>query len=62
MREIIAARKAISYGRTKLATETDEAKRDALLIPIKNAVSVLRSANQTFRPDTVEALKELGAW
>ena len=62
VREIIAARKAISYGRKKLATETDEAKRAALLIPVKNAVSVLRSANQTFRPDTVEALKELGAW
>ena len=62
VREIIAARKAISYGRKKLANETDEAKRAALLIPIKNAVSVLRSANQTFRPDTVEALKALGAW
>lgn len=62
VREIIAARKAISYGRKKLASETDEAKRAALLIPVKNAVSVLRSANQTFRPDTVEALKELGAW
>lgn len=62
VREIIAARKAISYGRKKLANETDEAKRAALLIPVKNAVSVLRSANQTFRPDTIEALKELGAW
>lgn len=62
VREIIAARKAISYGRKKLASETDEAKRAALLIPIKNAVSVLRSANQTFRPDTIDALKELGAW
>lgn len=62
VREIIAARKAISYGRKKLASETDEEKRAALLIPVKNAVSVLRSANQTFRPDTVEALKELGAW
>ena len=62
VREIIAARKAISYGRKKLASETDEAKRDALLIPIKNAVSVLRSANQTFREDTIAALKELGAW
>lgn len=62
VREIIAARKAISYGRKKLASETDEAKRAALLIPVKNAVSVLRSANQTFRPDTIDALKELGAW
>lgn len=62
VREIIAARKAISYGRKKLASETDEAKRAALLIPIKNAVSVLRSANQTFREDTIAALKELGAW
>lgn len=62
VREIIAARKAISYGRKKLASETDEEKRAALLIPIKNAVSVLRSANQTFRPDTIDALKELGAW
>lgn len=62
VREIIAARKAISYGRKKLASETDEEKRAALLIPVKNAVSVLRSANQTFRPDTIEALKELGAW
>ena len=62
VREIIAARKAISYGRKKLASETDEAKRAALLIPVKNAVSILRSANQTFRPDTIEALKELGAW
>ena len=62
VREIIAARKAISYGRKKLASETDEEKRAALLIPIKNAVSVLRSSNQTFRPDTIEALKELGAW
>lgn len=62
VREIIAARKAISYGRKKLASETDEEKREALLIPIKNAVSVLRSANQTFRPDTIDALKELGAW
>lgn len=62
VREIIAARKAISYGRKKLASETDEAKRAALLIPIKNAVSILRSANQTFRPDTIDALKELGAW
>lgn len=62
VREIIAARKAISYGRKKLATETDETKRAALLIPVKNAVSVLRSANQTFRPDTIDALKELGAW
>lgn len=62
VREIIAARKAISYGRKKLASETDEDKRAALLIPVKNAVSVLRSANQTFRPDTIDALKELGAW
>lgn len=62
VREIIAARKAISYGRKKLASETDEEKREALLIPVKNAVSVLRSANQTFRPDTIDALKELGAW
>lgn len=62
VREIIAARKAISYGRKKLASETDEEKRAALLIPVKNAVSVLRSANQTFRPDTIDALKELGAW
>ena len=62
VREIIAARKAISYGRKKLANETDEEKRAALLIPVKNAVSVLRSANQTFRPDTIDALKELGAW
>lgn len=62
VREIIAARKAISYGRKKLASETNEAKRAALLIPIKNAVSVLRSANQTFREDTIAALKELGAW
>ena len=62
VREIIAARKAISYGRKKLANETDEAKRAALLIPVKNAVSVLRSANQTFREDTISALKELGAW
>ena len=62
VREIIAARKAISYGRKKLASETDEAKRAALLIPVKNAVSVLRSANQTFREDTIAALKELGAW
>ena len=62
VREIIAARKAISYGRKKLASETDEEKRAALLIPIKNAVSVLRSANQTFREDTIAALKELGAW
>ena len=62
VREIIAARKAISYGRKKLASETDETKRAALLIPVKNAVSVLRSANQTFRPDTIDALKELGAW
>ena len=62
VREIIAARKAISYGRKKLASETDEEKRAALLIPIKNAVSVLRSANQTFRPETIAALKELGAW
>ena len=62
VREIIAARKAISYGRKKLASETDEAKREALLIPVKNAVSVLRSANQTFREDTIAALKELGAW
>ena len=62
VREIIAARKAISYGRKKLANETDEAKRASLLIPIKNAVSVLRSANQTFREDTIAALKELGAW
>lgn len=62
VREIIAARKAISYGRKKLASETEETKRAALLIPIKNAVSVLRSANQTFRPDTIDALKELGAW
>ena len=62
VREIIAARKAISYGRKKLAAETDEEKRAALLIPVKNAVSVLRSANQTFRPDTIAALKELGAW
>lgn len=62
VREIIAARKAISYGRKKLASETDEAKRAALLTPIKNAVSVLRSANQTFREDTIAALKELGAW
>ena len=62
VREIIAARKAISYGRKKLANETDEEKRAALLIPVKNAVSILRSANQTFRPDTIEALKELGAW
>lgn len=62
VREIIAARKAISYGRKKLANETDEAKRAALLIPIKNAVNVLRSANQTFREDTIAALKELGAW
>lgn len=62
VREIIAARKAISYGRKKLANETDEEKRAALLIPVKNAVSVLRSANQTFREDTIEALKELGAW
>lgn len=62
VREIIAARKAISYGRKKLANETDEAKRAALLIPVKNAVSVLRSANQTFREDTIDALKELGAW
>ena len=62
VREIIAARKAISYGRKKLASETDEEKRTALLIPVKNAVSVLRSANQTFREDTIAALKELGAW
>lgn len=62
VREIIAARKAISYGRKKLANETDEEKREALLIPVKNAVSVLRSANQTFREDTIAALKELGAW
>ena len=62
VREIIAARKAISYGRKKLASETDAAKRAALLIPVKNAVSVLRSANQTFREDTIAALKELGAW
>lgn len=62
VREIIAARKAISYGRKKLASETDEAKRAALLIPVKNAVNVLRSANQTFREDTIAALKELGAW
>lgn len=62
VREIIAARKAISYGRKKLANETDEEKRAALLIPVKNAVSVLRSANQTFREDTIAALKELGAW
>lgn len=62
VREIIAARKAISYGRKKLASETDEAKREALLIPVKNAVNVLRSANQTFREDTIAALKELGAW
>ena len=62
VREIIAARKAISYGRKKLASETDEEKRAALLIPVKNAVSVLRSANQTFREDTIAALKELGAW
>ena len=62
VREIIAARKAISYGRKKLASETDETKRAALLIPIKNAVNVLRSANQTFRPETIDALKELGAW
>lgn len=62
VREIIAARKAISYGRKKLASETDEAKRAALLIPVKNAVNVLRSANQTFREDTIDALKELGAW
>ena len=62
VREIIAARKAISYGRKKLASETDEAKREALLIPVKNAVSVLRSANQTFREDTIASLKELGAW
>lgn len=62
VREIIAARKAISYGRKKLASETDEEKRAALLIPVKNAVSVLRSANQTFRPETIAALKELGAW
>lgn len=62
VREIIAARKAVSYGRKKLASETDEAKRAALLIPIKNAVNVLRSANQTFREDTIAALKELGAW
>ena len=62
VREIIAARKAISYGRKKLANETDETKRAALLIPVKNAVNVLRSANQTFRPDTIDALKELGAW
>lgn len=62
VREIIAARKAISYGRKKLASETDEEKRAALLIPVKNAVNVLRSANQTFREDTIAALKELGAW
>lgn len=62
VREIIAARKAISYGRKKLASETDEEKRAALLIPVKNAVSVLRSANQTFREDTIAVLKELGAW
>ena len=62
VREIIAARKAISYGRKKLASETDEEKRAALLIPVKNAVSVLRSANQTFREDTIAALKEIGAW
>lgn len=62
VREIIAARKAISYGRKKLASETDEEKRAALLIPVKNAVNVLRSANQTFREETIAALKELGAW